>query len=492
MFERSALPRCLTSLFVVALLTSAAAAQTTTFTYQGKLSQSGSPASGTFDMQFKLFDSPIDGNQIGVTIVNDSVLVTDGIFIVQLDFGAGVFDGTSFFLCIAVRPSGNIDPYTELAPRQPVTSAPYAIQTINAQQLGGLPASRYVATDANGNVGIGTPTPSQIFEVNGTSSLGGPGGVYGFSINNGAFPGPYPSLGFNAFYNASTFSYLAGVTGYGGIFQFQNGDGQFGYYSTNAAFPAGSAHTFIPRFVINKAGNMGIGTTAPSSKLHVVSNSINNNAAIYGRDDSSAGIGVQGFSPNFIGVSGNGANIGVAGDSVGGTGVKGASTSGPGVLGVSGNNYGVYGTSGSGGYAGYFEGRVRITGPLNSPGAFFRIDHPLDPDNKYLIHSSVQSPDMKNLYDGTVTTDENGEAEIALPDWFTALNRDFRYQLTCIGLFAQAIIAEEIKNNRFKIKTSVPQVKVSWQVTGTRQDAWATQNRTSVEELKPAAARGSK
>jgi hypothetical protein len=97
---------------------------------------------------------------------------------------------------------------------------------------------------------------------------------------------------------------------------------------------------------------------------------------------------------------------------------------------------------------------------------------------------------MKNLYDGTVTTDANGEAEITLPDWFAALNRDFRYQLTCIGVFAQAIIAEEIKDNRFKIRTSSPQVKVSWQVTGTRQDAWANQNRLPVEEAKPEVERG--
>jgi len=98
---------------------------------------------------------------------------------------------------------------------------------------------------------------------------------------------------------------------------------------------------------------------------------------------------------------------------------------------------------------------------------------------------------MKNLYDGTVTTDANGVAEITLPDWFAALNRDFRYQLTCIGVFAQAIIAQKITDNRFTIKTSLPNVEVSWQVTGTRQDAWANQNRLPVEELKPDVERGS-
>jgi hypothetical protein len=98
---------------------------------------------------------------------------------------------------------------------------------------------------------------------------------------------------------------------------------------------------------------------------------------------------------------------------------------------------------------------------------------------------------MKDFYDGTVTTDGNGDAEITLPEWFEALNRDFRYQLTCIGVFAQAIVAERINGNRFTIKTSQPNVEVSWQVTGTRQDAWANQNRLPVEELKPAEERGS-
>jgi hypothetical protein len=128
---------------------------------------------------------------------------------------------------------------------------------------------------------------------------------------------------------------------------------------------------------------------------------------------------------------------------------------------------------------------------IEKAGGGFKIDHPLDPENKYLIHSFVESPDMKNLYDGTATTDGNGEAEITLPDWFAALNRDFRYQLTCIGTFAQAIISEEINEGRFKIRTSLPRVKVSWQVTGIRQDAWANENRLPVEELKPDVERGS-
>jgi len=124
---------------------------------------------------------------------------------------------------------------------------------------------------------------------------------------------------------------------------------------------------------------------------------------------------------------------------------------------------------------------------IGTPGMFFkgsgtfRIDHPLDPYNKYLFHSFVESPDMMNIYNGNVTTDASGEAVIVMPDYFEALNRDFRYQLTVIGDFAQAAIADEIKDRRFTIKTDKPNVKVSWQVTGVRQDTFAEENRIVVE-----------
>ncbi len=137
------------------------------------------------------------------------------------------------------------------------------------------------------------------------------------------------------------------------------------------------------------------------------------------------------------------------------------------------------------------NGDVDIVGNLTKGSGAFKIDHPLDPTNKYLYHSFVESPDMKNIYDGNVTTDAGGVAEVVLPDWFEALNKDFRYQLTVLGQFAQAIVAEKIKDNRFKIRTSLPNVEVSWQVTGIRQDAFAEKHRIPVEGLKPEKERGS-
>jgi hypothetical protein len=139
---------------------------------------------------------------------------------------------------------------------------------------------------------------------------------------------------------------------------------------------------------------------------------------------------------------------------------------------------------------GYFAGNLTVTGKVTKGSGSFKIDHPLDPENKYLSHSFVESPDMMNIYNGNVTTNARGVATIVLPDYFEALNGDFRYQLTVIGQFAQAIVAQEIANGRFTIKTNRPKVKVSWQVTGIRHDAYANAHRIPVTEDKPAAELG--
>ncbi len=155
--------------------------------------------------------------------------------------------------------------------------------------------------------------------------------------------------------------------------------------------------------------------------------------------------------------------------------------------GVSASQIGIYATSDgvvgpfTNRYAGFFSGNVQISGTLSKSSGTFKIDHPQDPENKYLYHSFVESPDMKNIYDGTITTNATGEATIELPTYFESLNKDFRYQLTPIGQFAQVIVSEEITNNLFKIKSSIPNVKVSWQVTGIRKDAYAEANRVVVE-----------
>jgi hypothetical protein len=142
-------------------------------------------------------------------------------------------------------------------------------------------------------------------------------------------------------------------------------------------------------------------------------------------------------------------------------------------------------------YAGQFAGDVEVTGSVSEAAGSFRIDHPLDPANKTLSHASVQSPDMMNIYNGKVVTDASGTAVVTMPSYFEALNRDFRYQLTVMGgQFAQAIVGSEIAGGAFTIKTDKPNVTVSWQVTGVRQDAWANAHRVQVEEEKADADKG--
>lgn len=141
--------------------------------------------------------------------------------------------------------------------------------------------------------------------------------------------------------------------------------------------------------------------------------------------------------------------------------------------------------------AGEFGGDVRVEGDLNVNGSKnFKIDHPQNPTGAYLKHTAVESPERKTVYDGTVTTGPDGYATVQLPDYFEALNRDFRYQLTPIGTFTQAIVAEEISGNSFVVRTKKPNVKVSWEVTGIRTDAWAEANPLQVEQEKPARKQG--
>jgi hypothetical protein len=130
-------------------------------------------------------------------------------------------------------------------------------------------------------------------------------------------------------------------------------------------------------------------------------------------------------------------------------------------------------------------GNLTVKGTLRKSQGAFEIDHPLDPANKYLEHSFVESPDMMNIYNGVATLDSDGAAEIKLPDYFEALNRDFRYQLTPVGEYAPVYIASKIKNNAFRIAGGKAGLEVSWQVTGVRHDAEANAHRIRVEEEKP-------
>jgi hypothetical protein len=132
------------------------------------------------------------------------------------------------------------------------------------------------------------------------------------------------------------------------------------------------------------------------------------------------------------------------------------------------------------------SGNLSVTGTVSKGGGSFKIDDPLDPANKYLYHSFVESPDMMDIYNGVATLDAHGTVWITLPNYFQVLNRDFRYQLTSMGKPQPSIyIAAEISGNRFKIAGGKPGGRVSWQVTGIRQDVYANAHRIPVEEDKP-------
>ena len=137
-------------------------------------------------------------------------------------------------------------------------------------------------------------------------------------------------------------------------------------------------------------------------------------------------------------------------------------------------------------------GNLSVGGTLSKAAGTFRIDHPVDPDNKFLVHSFVESPDMMNLYNGNVVTDATGMATVELPSYFCAENKDFRYQLTPIGGegFSRVRVVSKISNNRFVIQSDPPRTEVSWQVTGIRNDRYARAHPIDPEPTKAAHEKG--
>ncbi|MCR9063663.1 MAG: hypothetical protein NXI00_06840 [Cytophagales bacterium] len=130
------------------------------------------------------------------------------------------------------------------------------------------------------------------------------------------------------------------------------------------------------------------------------------------------------------------------------------------------------------------DGDLHVSGTLSKSAGSFRIDHPLDPENMYLYHSFVESPDMLNIYSGNVITNNKGLAVVTLPEYFEALNIDFRYQLTIVGKKARGWIYEKVSANQFTIKTNKPKVEVSWQVSGSRNDDYAKKHPIKAEVYK--------
>ncbi len=302
----------------------------------------------------------------------------------------------------------------------------------------------------------------------------------GVSGYEGASTGQVMGVSGNA---RSSTQYSAGVGGYEGSAtgQVYGVNGSTNSATTNAAGVGGfenaaSGQVYGVYGTTNSAGPYaaGVGGFANTSTNQVY--------GVYGNASSTNGIGVFGVAGAASGLA-----VGVEGltFSSGGTGGQFVNVSGSGLIleGQAGKSYTTV-------FSVDTSGNLKISGKLTQSGIAARIDHPLDPANKYLSHSAVESPDMKNFYDGIVTLDAAGSAEVILPDWFEALNRDFRYQLTCVGGYAPVYIAAEISGNRFRIAGGQPGLRVSWAVTGIRKDAYAVAHPVVVEELKEEQNRG--
>ena len=232
------------ALSIVTLVDSPARAQSTVFTYQGRLDDAGQPANGLHDLRFRLFDAASGGLQIGSTQCTDNVNVVDGIFTAQLDFGQQYATTGQRHLEIAVRrdtglPCANASGFVVLAPRQQLTAAPMASHANSAFSLDaadGSPASA-VLVDDSGNVGIGTTTPTARLDVRGGAML----------VEN---------LG-----DQADLLWLASERSW--VFR-QQGTGAGAALKLESIGGGGNKH-----FIVQTTGLMGVGTTSPAAKLDV-------------------------------------------------------------------------------------------------------------------------------------------------------------------------------------------------------------------------------
>lgn len=278
---------------------SQACGQGTAFTYQGQLKDAGAPANGSFDMTFRIFDADAGGTQYGGDYPLPGTTVTDGLFTVVLDFGAGVFTGVPLWLEVEVNA-------VVLAPRQQLTATPYA-QTCDASNSAAYSNYAYApwvpsGSDVyytGGNVGIGTSVPTAKLDIAGDPGIDGirfPDGSLQTTAS-GAGGGPWQTNGSDVWYAGG------GVGVIGGSSPFPSGKGVFmeGGSASQASIFAFNYDTFQPLSLILNApgGNVGIGTSSPTSKLHVAASSGN---TVFG--STSGGRGIAGSATSNFGGTG--------------------------------------------------------------------------------------------------------------------------------------------------------------------------------------------
>jgi hypothetical protein len=509
--------RAITATIVLAALAGAAAASP--FTYQGSLVENGQPANGLYDMTFQLADAEIFGFLLDSDTINN-VEVVNGLFTVEVDFDEILMNHDSRWIAVVVEG-------TPLSPRTRLRPTPRAYNAVRANTAGTVEAPLFLsASNATINAHATSSTGTALLGWH-TSSSGNAAGIHGRT--NSTDSDAIGVLGEVTDTNPGIFS--AGVRGINngtgsagiGVYGSHSGSGWGLYgFSPDGRGVSGSSPDGIGSYGTSRNGTgvfgtqTGSGTTGSLGTVDYGLEAYNTatqatGTAIYGEGGR---VGVQGHGApdgfgidlTRIGVLGTSGGFSSGGDTfygVYGFGInpiEGGQRTSYGVYGLAqvGNSsntaYGVYGeTVGPGGtqYAGYFAGNVHVLGTLSKSAGAFKIDHPLDPENKYLSHSFVESPDMMNIYNGVIVLDNNGNAVVTLPDYFESLNNSFRYQLTPIGAsMPDLYISSEVSTNEFAIAGGVPGAKVSWEITGIRQDPSAISHPIIVEEDKQENHRG--
>jgi hypothetical protein len=352
---------------------------------------------------------------------------------------------------------------------------------------------------SSGNVGIGTSNPSSYLEVTGNLSRlltltqkrtdNGDAALALRGSRSSATTAKIASIEFRDFdadEGAGTDFLMARISA-----GMQDPSGQTGYLRFYTNDGGGEEE----RARIDKDGHFGIGIADPDAILHVTrDNATSDRPLVKFEDDESSGTTLtvkrtvgDGAAASFSisSAPGNASSTIVAStdaDGSAGSFYISNPASSAAVIETVGNHNGLHGDFG-GDVA--VAGDLLVTGNISKGSGTFKIDHPLHPETKYLSHSFVESPDMMNVYNGNILCDAEGRAVVELPEWFEALNREFRYQLTCVGGFAQVYVDEEVQGNQFAIAGGSPGLKISWQLTGVRKDAFAEANRVRVEEDKP-------
>jgi hypothetical protein len=505
---------------------------------------------GTYNLTFSLYDVASGGTALWTESQNVAVAkgLFSATLGNTNTIDPAIFDGYARWLGVLVKPDVvELSPRIRVASAPYAIWSNLALDAYDADRLGGsLPSSYRDATNLTAGT-LNIARYSAVADLMDEGMLGNASGD--IAMNNGtvqtnlnadlldgqqstafaAAAHSHDSAYVNATGDSMSGSQFSPVLS---VANTSTGAGAYGIYGSTASAQNG---------VAGVRGSAGVPGTTIVGKYGVLGQSDTGKGVVGVSTDT---FGTYGWSTNSWGVRGEGSDGGVFGLSwvVGSTAVRGENSATTGAsYGVYGENnstnggaavrgdstyvglwgdssgrwsvygrsnyagteasYAVYGTSsattnaraiygivnsGTGNYAGYFAGPVYVSGMLTKAGGGFKIDHPLDPENKYLYHSFVESPEMMNVYNGNVVLDEEGKAWVEMPAWFEALNQDFRYQLTAIGGPGPNLyIAQKIQDNRFQIAGGAPGLEVSWQVTGIRHDPYADAHRIPVEEVKP-------